>query len=419
MLLFFLFSVAAVRADVIVTPETLETGIAAGISQVAELELIRNEADKLGVKVWLFGGTAATYAHYVNWDLREKEGDTRYQHERFNYNFSNIFRQNQDLDLVADGPIDKIEALQKIILAKLPYTQGGKQSWEIRPLRVTHGRHEALLDNPDFLNQHTDSNSTGLVEVTTPEAGESRVKDLLDWQNPRPLFFEDVRLGRIHYYFSDKHGETPRAKRGWNPPIISVIRLLTKTFQFGLEMSPEDRARIEQIILDYDPQRDAKDPVAQDWMERNGKKMFRHAIDVEAAWRELKDLGLKKKLSRIGDRTKPTTLAWWMKRKPLKSFPVGQGKLQTAEELNLSIVAHETVDYAAYESITPVAVRRAERVYLAPRARRARPRPTATAFIPASAKSARNRPALPCASCSIPPRASAAISKCTATTSSS
>jgi hypothetical protein len=335
-----------------VAPEELESAIAAGLPRVAEFEYIRAEAQRLGVRVWLFGGTAAAFGHYVNWDLRRQKGDTRYAPELFNYDFPNIFRRTQDLDLVVDGPMEKIEELERLIVEKFPYTQGDRASaWELRPLNASRGRKEALLGNPDFLNQHTDSNSTGLIQLTDPIESDRRIRDFRDWDARWPKFFEDVRRGELHYYFSDKHETTARFKNGTNPPIISVVRYLTKAFQYELAIAPEDRAVIQKIVDDFDPRTDLENHVARDWMERNGKKLFRHAANVEYAWRVLKELGLKKKLAQLADPNESGSLAWWMKKKPLKSFPVGKGKGATAAELKVDIVSHEAGDYSAFESI--------------------------------------------------------------------
>ncbi|MEK7355924.1 MAG: hypothetical protein AAB250_05715, partial [Bdellovibrionota bacterium] len=51
----------------VVTEEELREAVETGLMKVPELQFIRTEAEKLGVKVYLFGGTAAGFAHYAKW----------------------------------------------------------------------------------------------------------------------------------------------------------------------------------------------------------------------------------------------------------------------------------------------------------------------------------------------------------------
>ena len=66
----------------------------------------------------------------------------------------------------------------------------------------------------------------------------------------------------------------------------------------------------------------------------------------------LEKLGLKQKLSRFGNPNNPNSLSWWINKEPLRSKPVGLGSGRTAESLGLDIIAHETNNFLAYESIT-------------------------------------------------------------------
>ena len=72
-------------------------------SRVPEFEFLREEAQRRGLRVWLFGGTAAGYGYYVKWDSLRELGDTSFQPDRFDYDYTNIYRATQDLDIVVDG----------------------------------------------------------------------------------------------------------------------------------------------------------------------------------------------------------------------------------------------------------------------------------------------------------------------------
>ncbi|MFL5814729.1 MAG: hypothetical protein ACJ763_14235, partial [Bdellovibrionia bacterium] len=350
----------AVAAEVIAqgthaapTIQELERGVAERLKRVEEFQFIEQEAQKLGVRAYLFGGTAAGYAHYVKWDLQREKGDTRFQKDRFDYDYTNIYRSTQDLDIVIDGNPEQAQALQNALQHKYPHLQGSKTAWEVRLLTQDLGDKQAILNNPDFMNQHTDSNSSGLIEITKPKNGELIVRDVRDWNSKEPYFLKDVHDGMLHYYFSPLHGTTKFAKEGRNPPILSAIRFLTKAFQYELEIRPEDLAQIKKVIQEFDPKRDTQNYYVQNWIEKNGKKLIQNSVNIEYAKNTLDELGLSKKLQSIQANTGATeSLAWWMNKEPLRTRPLGQGTGRTAKELGLDIVAHETKNFLAYESIT-------------------------------------------------------------------
>lgn len=336
-------------------PELLETAISERLTLVEEFRTIRDACQELGIRCWLFGGTAAGYAHYVKWHLLQEMGDSRFQPDRFDYDYTNIYRSTQDADLVIDGDESQAEELEKRLRERHNHLQGSKSVWEVRLLTESRGDKEPLLANPDFLNQHTDSNSTGMIEVTSAPTGESAIRDLRDWKpaaGQRPLFFEDIHQGKLHYYFSSKHGETQRAASGLNPPILSVIRYLTKAFQYELEIREGDLAQIHRIVKGFDPDKDLSHSYVRGWIEKNGKKLIQHAVNIEYAIQILDRLGLRQKLMAVNDPEQVDSLAWWMNKAPLKSAEIGRGKGFTARELGIDVVAHETNSYFAYESIT-------------------------------------------------------------------
>ena len=324
--------------------------------RVEEFHFLRAEAEKLGVRAWLFGGTAAAYAHYVKWDLQSEAGDKRYQRDRFDYDYLNIYRATQDLDIVIDGTAAQATELRTILQKKYPHLQGSKNEWEVRPLTQDMGDKLAILNNPNFLNQHSDSNSTGMVEVTKTPAGENAVRDVLDWENPRPQFLKDVHEGKLHYYFNPKHETTRFYKEGRNPPILSVIRYLTKAFQFELETRPEDEAIIKDILAKFNPKgKEMKNEYVRRWIlqKEDGRKLVKNAVNLEYAIHKLEELGARKKLIAIeGTPEKADSFSYWLAKKPLKTLPVGRGMKPTAAALGITMVAHETNGFAAYESIT-------------------------------------------------------------------
>jgi hypothetical protein len=348
-------SLAADHASGVMAPSIreLEQGIADRVKRVEEFRFIQEEAKKMGVRAYLFGGTAAGYAHYVKWDIQREKGDTRFQSERFDYDYASIFRSTQDLDIVIDGDPTQAQKLQSALEAKYPHLQGGKTAWEVRLLNRDMGDKQAILNNPDFMNQHTDSNSTGMIELTQPKPGEAVVRDVRDWASKEPHFLKDVQEGALHYYFSPLHETTKFAKEGRNPPIISAIRYLTKAFQYDLKLRPEDLANIKKVIDEFDPKQDVKNDYVRFWIEKNGKKLVQNAVNIETALDTLEKLGLKQKLTSLkGDKDTLDSLAWWLNREPLRAHPIGRGSGKTAKEMGLDEIAHDTNSYLAYESIT-------------------------------------------------------------------
>lgn len=330
-----------------VTAEELETQVRSKIESVPEFKFIVDFARKAGLRVWLFGGTASSFAHYAKQDLLRQKGDERYQPDRFDYDYTNIYRSNQDLDIVIDGSGDKAHELQRALAAKFPHLQGQKSAWEVRLLREGLGEKEAILGNPDFSNQHTDSHSVGMIELT--DSREPVIRDLRDWTNPRPSFLSDVLSSRLHYYFSSSHMSTNRAKKGLNPPIISVIRYYIKAFQFELAMNPADEPTLKEIISRFDPKK--LTDYEKSWLEKNVPKLFQNAVNIEYAWNVLDANGLRQKLLQITSLNSVNSASWWMNKEPLRSKEFGKSG-RTARELGITTVAHETRSFEAYESIT-------------------------------------------------------------------
>lgn len=323
--------------------------------RVPEFQFIAEQAKKHGLRVWLFGGTAASFSHYVKWDLLREYGDHRFQAEYFDYDYTHIYRSTQDLDLVINGTVGEAQKLQHILEVQFPYFSGGKTTpWEVRSLKNPTADKGGLLDDFGFMNQNTDSSSTGMIELTHPPQGESVVRDLRDWNNNQnSQFLQDVTDGVLTFYPSLLHLETPRAQAGKNPKIFSVIRALTKAFQYDLKLKSSDIELFKNEVLKFNPKTDLNHPYASEWIEQNGKKLFQNAINIEYAWNTIESIGLRKKLISIRkDEKKIDTLSWWMNKEPLRSKPIGEAQGRTAQSLDITVVAHETSDFIAYESIT-------------------------------------------------------------------
>jgi hypothetical protein len=327
-----------------------------GIELVPEFRFLREQAAILGIRVWLFGGTASSYLHYVKWDLARNKGILKILKDRFDYDYTNIFRSTQDLDIVVDATVEQAKFFQNLIEKKYPHFLGANAKWEVRTLRNRIakpgdiGFKEALLNDPDFTSQNTDSNSLGMVEISVNKT-EPLIRDLKNWDNPISLFLEDTLKNQISFFRSKSHFSTFRAKSGENPEILSVIRLLVKAFQYGLSFSKEDSDQMKDIITKFDG-RNITNSNALRRIQDTAIKLVMHAENIEYAMNKIEALGLRSKLIAMGDATIQNTNAWWLNREPLRTYQIGQGRGLTAAELKIEIVAHETNNFLAYESIT-------------------------------------------------------------------
>lgn len=340
-----------------ITSTELEESVSRAIDQVIEFDFIRSLAQTMGIRVWLFGGTASSFIHYVHWDLAAKKDLLSLQRERFDYDFTNIFRSTQDIDIVIDGTAEDAQFFQEKIAYQFPYFLGNKANkWEVRTLRSRIGQpgspgyKEALLDDSDFHDQNTDSHSVGMIELTST-LGEPQIRDLKNWNQKQSIFLEDTLHHRISFFRSSRHFTTSRAQAGENPEILSAIRLLVKAFQFQLDLSDQSFSEINEISKQFNPE-EITDTIAIRRIQDTAKKLILHAVNLEHAINTLDQLGLRKKLISMGNVKSKEDFAWWLNREPLRSKPIGQGDGATAKELHLEVVTHETQNLIALESIT-------------------------------------------------------------------
>ena len=328
--------------------EEFEAKLLETAQKVPEFVWIQKKAQRHGLKIWLFGGSASSFAHYVKELIAFENGSREYYAESFardkdgNLDYTDIFRPTQDMDLVADGPIKKIREFERALTGRYPHLKGSKQRWEVRSLRENYQDKMALLNNFNFRRQHTDSHSVGLVSLDPKD--KQPVKDLFDWDSSKPKFLKDVLEGKLNFYYSEKHKETQRYREGKNPPIFAVIRYFIKLFQHELEPRPEDLTKIKEII---NQTRWAQDQYVLNWLNNNVPKLFLHARNVEYAAKVLEETGLKNKLLKLKGKAKI-----WANKEPLRSYPLGKGKGETAEQLGIKTVAHDTRDFFTWTVIT-------------------------------------------------------------------
>ena len=299
----------------------------ANLQKVEEFRFIRQWAQKKGVPAYLFGGAATAFGVYSRWNKEHAEGLRRFSDERFDFKVSNIFHFNQDVDVLIDASVELAAELQNELDTHFPYqkTTGGKtiSIWEIRPLRHAIGLKPKVIGNTDFQNQNTDSNSTGLIEITDPKEGISRVQDLRSFRPEEGRFLHDLMEGRISYYNTALHNKTSRATAA-NPITISALRFLIKLYEYDLVTDRESLKNALTILKKTNFPQIKSVRGSMRWIEKNGPKLLDNAVDVEKAWLLLKQMDLLKELSIFGPAEDQTSVAWLMKRKPLMSYPISE-----------------------------------------------------------------------------------------------
>ena len=336
-----------------VSLDQLKREILLRTGRVREFREMAQTARELGIpRIWLFGGTASTFAHHVYDDLEREALGLPDTAGRLGYGHDSIFRVGQDVDVVLDTEDEALLSEFERRMARFKHFQGERPVWEARALRIPRGDKEALLGNPDFVNQNSDSHSTGLVDLGGGDP--LGIRDLRDWDNPEGAFLRDVHRRTITFHRDKKaHESTRRFKEGLNPEILGAVRFMTKMFQFRLEPAPGSEREVREVLEGFDPERDLSNPRASSWMEKNGRKLYMHAVDVEFARLGMEELGALESLGRIGgDPDEVRSLAWWLDKAPLPSWELeGRSKGPTAGDLGIEVVAHETDSYESWESI--------------------------------------------------------------------
>ena len=188
-----------------INPLEFQNQVQKMVKKFPELSYIQKTAARHGLKVYLFGGSASSFAHYVKENMLFEQGSDDYYTSHFQESggerdITTVFRPTQDVDLVVDGNLENVAAFEQEILNHLPNIRGDSKSWEIRSLREDYRDKIALLQSFDFLNQHTDSHSIGLVALSDVESGKV-VRDLREWDNPNPSFLQDILENKLHYYY--------------------------------------------------------------------------------------------------------------------------------------------------------------------------------------------------------------------------
>ena len=161
----------------VLDPMEFQERVRAVGSKVPEFSWLAETAKRHGLKVWLFGGSASSFAHYVKENMLLERGVDEFYAQPFSENaqgerdYLDIFRPTQDIDLVVDGEIKSIDTFEQEVMVKFPEMQGNKSRWEVRPLQEDRGEKLALLNNPNFLtNTRTPIGGVDRIAINCPRS---------------------------------------------------------------------------------------------------------------------------------------------------------------------------------------------------------------------------------------------------------
>jgi len=190
-----LFNFLSLRVHGASETENLSEAIARNRSKVEEFRIIQEVAKELNLRVWLVGGTAAGYAHYVKANLNNPKAD---------YDFLSIYTSNENTALVVDGLEEDAEKFEAELKERMNYLRGSKENFQVGLLktpRTSDGiKIKPLLDESTLANRSADSHSLGLIELTANT--DLVIRDLRQWESkPKtPALVNDILNGEISFY---------------------------------------------------------------------------------------------------------------------------------------------------------------------------------------------------------------------------
>jgi len=293
------------------------------IKQNEVLSAIREVGEKRGVGIWAFGGLAATIV-----DSAAK-------------NQSLVNYSSQDWDVSVEGPQHVVDEVERELVAKFPLLH-----LDVRPFQ-----RQGLLPGIGDKEFYTvrDSLSIGLVRLTSPPAGQPRITDVVDTSKSDGIFIQSV-LGQVVHLIPDLDGDPERAIEAKRTGPIS-LRMLIKAHQFGYALTPQ----AEAFILTHM----SSDARNGDFFENARElrslgdlagKALLQSQDPQSASADLDRLKIRQALMNIRP-SEAESPGWWMKQRPLRRFPIGQGEGETAGQLKLNEIAYAVPSGKVYHSL--------------------------------------------------------------------
>ena len=254
------------RSDPQVDPAALNHSIEIIISQVPEFRALREEAKRLGIRIWFQGNLAVLLADRAREDLgqAQKQGHT----------LQSLFPARSPLELVIDGPLEAAEEIKAFL--------GNNEDMAIRLLR-SKDNNPGILNNPHLMN----SAEAFLVELTAPPAGESQVRDALHWNSKAtPTFLQDQARGALTY-------QAPEKDISKGDELLGILNYLDVSLRTGLEADPEALKRGHNIFTnDIDGIQKKYGDFFTTKFKRKLGNIFANAKNPLTAWKTTQAVGL-------------------------------------------------------------------------------------------------------------------------------
>ena len=258
-LAFFCFSKIAHahdKGDALVSVNELVLGVEKGLYRVSEFRYLRKLAEKIGLKVFLIGDTAAVYINYVRHDLSISSTEG-HRFSQFDYDSTEIFKPDSILYLSIDGTEQQINEFRSAFAAKYPYPFGNKKT------RLLIAKFDELKNRGGidaWQSSDAEELKVGIDELKTNSSSEAMIEIspthlpvIRSMRNPTQPdfdFMEETARGAIHFYGLQHAGKNlPEAVSNFN----SVLSALVQSSRNNLSFDQSSIQLIEKISKSVDP----------------------------------------------------------------------------------------------------------------------------------------------------------------------
>ncbi len=130
---------------------------------------------------------------YAQWNLKMQKGGVGIDKSRLDYDYVNIFRSNSLLTLATDATPEKLMAFEDALRKEFPYVQGREKSgWKVFSLF-------GLIENADFWSiEGVLADSLGAIELTPGADSQTIVRDVFNFGDTESnSFLTNVLTGSV------------------------------------------------------------------------------------------------------------------------------------------------------------------------------------------------------------------------------
>jgi hypothetical protein len=317
------------------------------ISNKPELLALRKIGQEMGTRVFLTGQKAQGLIYLAKLQIQKEIGvPASDKIGGFELNLTH-YEYVTDSDVLVDLPIEKHEDFKKSF---------NKYSNSWRPSRLEVRSVDEFVSQVSSQSPIRVTSLDGLVVEVTPTYWHSVIEDLADDSTSSSngmvdLVNSEIKMSTFSQESQGGHkgGVTPE----FTPTelqTLRVLRFLEKAFRYDLKIDKNAMNDLASMVSQIDPKA-ASGAKYKRFVELSAKKLVLSSANLEISMAVLDRLGLREKLIAMGDPNQVDSFAWWLSRKPLPSFRVGQGSGRTAADLGIDLLSHSTTDMKRFLSI--------------------------------------------------------------------